>query len=161
VSKYADMPEPPCGAIHRQYKECLVERRKWRAAQRRAGKLAPGTAARAWAVRAIYPEDDGRLVVGCVSGALSYDAARKLADRRRSDYSTHRYFEGYSVRLLRQAEESVAVVRAEACGAPSRATGMDLEWHGTPEDVYQPGASRSRRRTEGVPFLSGARRRRR
>lgn len=161
ASKYEGMPEPKCGHLWSQYQECLALGRKWRAAQRRAGKLAPSTAAGTYAVKAIYAEDDGRLMRGCVARNLGREAAERRAEGLRRRYAADRYFEGYSPTLLRQVEDSVRVVREEFCDGPERATGLDLEWHGTPEDLVSAGASLARRRREGPPLLSGTRRRRR
>lgn len=147
-SKYLDTPEPRCEDIRHEYKACLVQRQRIRAAKRRAGVLPPK--GKPWAVRGVYVEEDGRLVEGCIREGLSYPAAQRSVEAHRDQVRHSRWFEGYAPSTLNAVADRTRIV--SECPPPVRATGIPLDWHGTVSDLYDPGASK-RERT--LPMLSG------
>jgi len=144
-SKYADMPEPPCGEMKRAYKSCLGERREWRRYHKKSAERVR------YNVVGPYIEDDGRVVVGCIAPGVSRRQAEAFAKRealRRSDY-----LYGYSPQLVEEMRKQTRVVPdTEGCPAPVKAEGLPLEYMGGPEDALEPGSSQAARK---VPMLSG------
>lgn len=146
-SKYVGAPEPPCAAMKAAYQACLKERQRWR----RANKLTKGTAR--YNVVGPYVEEDGRVMVGCIAQGVSRAQAESVA--RRSSLERSEFLVGYNPDLAAAMRRATHVVPAGACPAPRHAGGeFDLSWHGTPIDMYAPGASKRARK---LPMLSGAR----
>lgn len=146
-SKYADMPEPPCDKILREYRACLPERQRWRAFHRGAKAQV--------VVAGPYVEENGQIMDGCVQGPMPPAAAYRWIGQYEERLKESEYLRGYSPALREQMVRRLRVV--EVCPPVTRATGLPLDFVGDPSTFTDPEQQKAARLRQGIPLLSGTR----